>query len=166
MIKLFSLLLVLFVLLSCGYKPTSIYTKEILGDKIYTEVAISLEDPENSVLIKDAINEAVVSEFRSTIASKKMADSEFYITLSSVSFVPIQYDKNGYVISYKTHVGIKTRYIDKDKKEHTIYTKGNYDFPIESSSIISDTKRFEAIKFASQKALDAVRSQIAVRSIK
>jgi hypothetical protein len=152
--------------ISCGYKPTSIYTKEILGDKIYTEVAISLEDPENSVLIKDAINEAVVSHFRSSIVSKDKADSLFYITLNSVSFVPIQYDKHGYVIAYKTHVGLKTKYIDKNRKTHEIYTKGNYDFPIESSSIISDTKRFEAIKFASQKALDAVRSQIAIRSIK
>ena len=160
------LILVVILFTSCGYKPTSIYTKEILGDKIYAEVEISLEDPENSVLIKDALNEAIVSQFRSRIVSKNVADSKFYINLNSVSFVPIQYDKNGYVIAYKTHVGIKTHYIDKENRAYDIYTKGNYDFPIESSSIISDTKRFEAIKFASQKALDAVRSQISIRSFK
>jgi hypothetical protein len=158
--------LIAFVFISCGYKPTSIYTKEALGDKIYAEVTISLKDPENSVLIKDALNEAIVSQLRSQIVSKEEADSKFYINLSSVSFVPIQYDKNGYVIAYKTHVGLKTKYVDIDNNTHEIYTKGDYDFPIESSSLISDTKRFEAVKFASQKALDAVRSQIAMRSMR
>ncbi|HIP59241.1 MAG TPA: hypothetical protein EYH01_02295 [Campylobacterales bacterium] len=161
-----TLVFILFLFASCGYKPTSLYTKEVLGDKIYAEVAISLEDPENSVLIKDALNEAIVSQFRSRIVSLEKADSKFYINLNSVSFVPIQYDKNGYVIAYKTHVGLKTKYIDKEYKTHVITTKGDYDFPIESTSLISDTKRFAAIKFASQKALDAVRSQIAIRSIK
>jgi len=157
---------ILILFSACGYKPTSIYTKDVLGDKIYAEVVISLEDPENSVLIKDAVNEAIVSQLRSKIVSEDEADTKFYITLNSVSFVPIQYDKNGYVIAYKTYVGIKTKYIDREKKSHDIYTKGDYDFPIESSSLISDTKRFEAIKFASQKALDEVRSIISVGRIK
>jgi hypothetical protein len=157
---------IIFTLSSCGYKPTSIYTKEVLGEKIYTEVMISLEDPENSVLIKDAVNEAVVSQLRSKIVSEDEADSKFYITLKSVSFVPIQYDKNGYVIAYKTFVDIDTKYVDKDNKTRNIVTKGDYDFPIESSSLISDTKRFEAIKFASQKALDEVRSIISIGRIK
>ncbi len=157
---------ILLFFISCGYKPTSVYTKEALGESIYAQVEISLSDPENSVLIKDAVNEAIVSQFRSKIVPKERADSEFYITLNSVSFVPIQYDTNGYVIAYKTYVGLKTRYIDRDKKEHNIYTQGNYDFPIESNSLISDTKRFEAIKFASQKALDSVRSKIAIKALK
>jgi len=160
------LLYIIFIFTSCGYKPTSIYTKEVLGEKIYTEVVISLKDPENSVLIKDAVNEAVVSQLRSKIVSEDEADSKFYITLKSVSFVPIQYDKNGYVIAYKTFVDIVTKYVDKDNKTRKIVTKGDYDFPIESSSLISDTKRFEAIKFASQKALDEVRSIISVGRIK
>lgn len=164
--RLFLLLISTLLCASCGYKPTSLYTKEVLGDKIYAEVAISLEDPENSVLIKDALNEAIVSQFRSRIVPKERADSKFYVSLNSVSFVPIQYDNNGYVIAYKTHVGLKTRYIDCVQKSHMIYTKGDYDFPIESTSLISDSKRFEAIKYASQKALDAVRSQIALGSIK
>jgi hypothetical protein len=163
-IALYIIITVLF--LSCGYKPTSIYTKEILGKKIYTEVFISLEDPENSVLIKDALNEAVVSQFRSKIASKSSADSKLYITLNSVRFVPIQYDKNGYVIAYKTYVGLKSEYVDINGDRSLFNSRGDYDFPIESNSLISDTKRFEAIKFASQKALDELRSLIAIKAIK
>lgn len=156
----------IFLLAACGYKPTSHYIKEVLGEKIYAEVAISLEDPENSVLIKDAVNEAIVTQLHANTAAKEEADAKFFVTLKSVSFVPIQYDKNGYVIAYKTYVGMQTKYIDIHHKNHSIYTKGDYDFPIESNSLISDTKRFEAIKFASEKALDAMRSKIAIGAIK
>lgn len=156
-----------FVILSCGYKPTSIYTKKVLGNRIYTEVKISLQDPENSVLIKDAVNEAIVSKFRSKICfDKTKADSKLYISINSVSFTPIEYDRNGYVISYKTYVGLKSEYVDIENVKSTIHSKGDYDFPIESNSLISDTKRFEAIKFASEKALDELRSLIAIKAIK
>ncbi len=163
--KIFIYLFALFFI-SCGYKPTALYTKKVLGDKIYTEVAISMRDPENSVLIKDAVNEAVVNQFHSHLSSKERADSEFYLSLSSVSFTPIKYDKNGYIVAYKTYIRLKTKYIDKNGDIHLIDTVGDYDFPIESNSLISDTKRFEAIKLASQKALDALRSKIAVKGIR
>lgn len=161
-----ALFLLLLIWSGCGYKPTSLYTKEVLGDKIYTEVAISLEDPENTVLIKDAINEAVVSKFQAKLADIDQADSKLYISLSRVSFVPIQYDKNGYVIAYKTYVGLTTRYVDRKNKSHKIYTTGDYDFPIEANSLISDTKRFDAIKNAGEKALDAIRSKIAIGAMR
>ncbi len=158
-------MLLCFFIISCGYKPTSIYTKESLGESIYAEVEISLEDPENSVIIKDAVNQAIVSQFHSIASKKKDASSKLYLVLKSVSFIPIEYDKNGYVTAYKTYVSLQSKYIDKENKKHTIDTSGNYDFPIESNSLISDTKRFEAIKFASEKALDELRSKIAIRRI-
>lgn len=166
MTRTISLILLLFFISSCGYKPTSTYTKEILGESIYAEVEISLEDPENSVIIKDAVNEAIVSQFHSIATNKKDATSKLYLVLKSVSFIPIEYDKNGYVTAYKTYVLLQSRYVDRENKNHTITTSGNYDFPIESNSLISDTKRFEAIKFASAKALDELRSKIAIRRIK
>ncbi|MCH9814012.1 MAG: hypothetical protein K0U47_08740 [Epsilonproteobacteria bacterium] len=153
-------------MVSCGYKPTSHYTQQVLGEKVYTEVTISLEDPENSVLIKDAVNEAIVNQFHADIVPKDQADSKLYVTLKSVSFVPIQYDKNGYVIAYKTYVGMRTDYIDIHNKRRVINTNGDFDFPIESNSIISDGKRFEAIRFASEKAFDSLRSKIAIGAIK
>ncbi len=164
--KTFLLLITISFFISCGYKPTSIYTKEVLGEKIYTEVTISVEDPENSVLIKDAVNEAVVKQFHSELTSKEDADSFFHLTLNSVSFVPIKYDLNGYIVAYKTYIGLKTLYTDKNGNKQVINTTGDYDFLIESNSLISDTKRFEAIKFASQKALDGLRSKIAIKGIK
>jgi hypothetical protein len=159
------LFLLIFVFFSgCGYKPTYIYTKKVLGDDIYVDVDISLTDPQNSVLITDAINEAVISKFRSNLTrDKKSASSQLYLSLGSVSFKPIQYDENGYVIAYKTYVTLSSRYIDKYKKTKSISTSGNYDFNIEANSVISDNKRFEAIKFAALKAIDELISKISIK---
>jgi len=158
------LVAILLIFGGCGYKPTYIYTKKVLGDDIYVDVDISLQDPQNSVLITDAVNEAVISKFRSNLVrDKNRASAKLFISLKSVKFRPIQYDKNGYVVAYKTYVSLKTRYIDRKNKTRMIKTSGNYDFSIEANSIISDNKRFEAIKFAALKAIDELISKISIK---
>jgi len=149
----------------CGYKPTSMFANKILGDKIYAEVEISLQDPENTILIKDALNEAIFNRFRAKISSKEKATSKLFVKLKSISFIPIQYDKNGYVLAYKSYVTLETTYYDQKAHKKVITTRGDYDFPIKSNSVISDTKRFEAIKFASSKAIDEFISQISIQGI-
>ena len=153
-------------LTACGYKPTSVYTKKILGEEIYVKVETSLEDPENSVLIRDAVNEAIIYKFHAKISDKKEASSKLFVKLEHVNFQPIEYDSNGYVIAYKTNVTLQTSYHDKNNKRISLKTYGDFDFNIASNSIISDTKRFNAIKEASQKAIDAFISRIAVEGIK
>jgi hypothetical protein len=153
---------------ACGYKPSSYYSKQVLGENIYADVKISIKDPENSVLIKDAINEAILSRFKGKITShEEFADSKLYIELSSITFAAINYDKNGYAIAYKAKATLKIEYVPKNssnKKSLSVW--GDYDFPIEANSVISDTKRFEAIKFASLKAIDEFISQISIKGIK
>ena len=159
------LVLIALLFSSCGYKPTNIYTKKVLGDSIYVDVAISRVDPQNSVLITDAINQAVITKFRSKLVSKERATTKMYVSLNSVSFKPIQYDNNGYVIAYKTLVSLNTRYIDRSGKQRVISSSGDYDFSIEANSVISDNKRFDAIKFGALKAIDELISKISVRGV-
>lgn len=87
-----------------------------MGQNIYAEVTISRQDPRNSVLIKDAVNEAVVSRFGAKLVSKEKADTVLKISIGSISFSPIVYDKYGYVISYKTTVVLAMQYEDENKK--------------------------------------------------
>ena len=158
------ILILIFTILfinGCGYKPTSVYAKKVLGEKIYTDVKVYLRDPENAVLIKDAINEAVISRFKGRLAPKKEADSQIIISLSSVSFRPLQYDKNGYVVYYRAVTTLNIIY-KNSKISKSINVSGNYDFPIEPNSVISDTKRFEAIRESSKKALDKFISKISI----
>ncbi|NPA81060.1 MAG: hypothetical protein GXO31_00435 [Epsilonproteobacteria bacterium] len=162
--RAFLLSFVLMLAVGCGYKPSSYYTHNILRDKIYVDVESSLQDPENTVLIKDAINEVLVSKFHAKLVSKDRADAKLFVKLKSVSFEPIQYDQNGFVIAYKTLVVLDSKY-ESPKEVKNIITKGEYDFPIKSNSVISDRKRFEAIKFASKKAIGEFISKIAVEGM-
>jgi len=160
------ILIVVFFLTACGYKPAYNYTKNIIGDKIFVDVGISLEDPENSVLITDAIHEAVTSKFHSSLVDTKAeANSQLNIVLKSIRFTPLQYDMDGYIIAYKSVAMLKINYIDKFQKKRTEVTRGDYDFSIEANSIISDNKRFEAIKFASYKAIDEFISKVSIKGL-
>ena len=158
----------MFILLfqGCGYKPTARFAREALGQRIYAEVTISRQDPQNSVLIKDAVNEAIVSRFGARITSKEMADTVLSVAISSISFSPTVYDKYGYILAYKTTVVLSIKSEGADKKIERYTTSGEYDFSIQANSVISDTSRFDAIKYASIDAIDEFVSKIAIKGLR
>jgi hypothetical protein len=164
--KFFGFLLVAIFISGCGYKPSANYTKKALGERIHVEVEISRKDPKNSVLIKDAVNESVITRFGGKLSTKELADSELYAKIGSTTFTPILYDKDGYVVSYKATVSLSIKYTTKNGTKESFSTTGEYDFPVEANSVISDTNRFEAIKFASLDALNEVVSKIALKGMK
>ena len=161
LISYFSLL----TLSGCGYKPTTTYTQKVLSDKIYTDVEVYLRDPENAVLVKDALNEAIVSRFGASIADKQEATTTLHVKFNNVSFTPIQYDANGYAIYYRAKVSLEIKY-QSPTDSGTETVSGFYDFPIQPRAIISDSLRFQAIKKGSGKALDAFVSRVTLRGVK
>jgi len=160
-----SLFIVLFIS-ACGYKPSSYYAQEALGERIHVEVEISRKDPKNSVLIKDAVNESVITRLGGKLSDKETADTELFVKIASTTFSAVLYDEYGYVVSYKAKVVLSIRYVTKDGNKDSFTTSGEYDFPIEANSVISDTNRFEAIKYASLDALNEFVSKISVKGMK
>ncbi|MFK5881198.1 MAG: LPS assembly lipoprotein LptE [Sulfurospirillum sp.] len=160
-----SLFVILFFFIGCGYKPSSFYTKRVLGENIHVDAKISRKDPKNSVLIKDAVNEAVVGRFGAKLSGKKSADTNLVVSIGSVNFTPTVYDKNGYVIAYKTVVMLNASFKTQSNTIKKFTTVGEFDFPIEANSVISDTKRFEAIKNASKDAINEIISKISIMGI-
>ena len=154
--------LLAFVSAGCGYRPATTYARKVFTDRIYTDVEVYLRDPENAVLVKDALNEAIVSRFGARIADKKKATTILHVKFGNVAFTPIQYDVNGYAIYYRAKVTLTIRYATPDSTGTETVT-GFYDFPIEPKAIISDALRFQAIKNGSAKALDAFISRIMLR---
>ena len=144
---------------SCGYKPSAKYARNILGERVSTNVDISLEDPENSVLVKDAVDAALINTFHTSLTDRTQSDTHLVITLSNPSYTPIQYDQNGFVVAYRMRVvlGI-TRYHHGQKKSYT--AKGYYDFAVEPNAVVTDQQRFEAIRNAAQKAIVSFVAQI------
>jgi len=148
----------------CGYKPMTEYTKKVFTDKVYVDVDVYLRDPENAVLVKDALNEVIISRFNAKLTSKKTATTQLKIKFERVTFSPIQYDSNGYAVFYRAKVTLNINYKVKNRKG-TERVVGYYDFPIEPNAVISDSKRFEAIRFGAEKAVDSFISLVAARGV-
>lgn len=151
--------LLLVLMAGCGYQPASHYAKNVVGESVSTEVVISMEDPQNSVIIKDAVDTAVITKFRTALVPKNSSMTHLKIAVASVDFIPLQYDINGYIITYRTTVTMSILRTTEGKSA-SYTTRGNYDFAIEPNAIITDQARFEAIDQGAQKALDAFIAQL------
>ncbi len=159
---LFILLLTFFV--ACGYKPTAQYAAKLIGEKVFTQVDVSLSDPENAVLTKDALNMALQTRLKRRVAKQRNAHSSIFVYYKDIRFIPLQYDRNGYVIFYQANIYLHFTFKKgKIKEEREIV--GRYEFPIRPSAIISNDLRLKAIEQGSLKALDEFITYLAVKGL-
>jgi hypothetical protein len=150
----------------CGYKPASTYAKEAISGNVFVTLKIDLENPENSVMIKDAVDEIIIRQFGGHLVyNKENADSTVNIDIKNVSFDEIQFDTTGYVKTYRATVDIGVKY-DGPKQKGDVSVSDFYDFSVDSESIISDERKTQAVKMAANKALTNLFSKIAVQSFK
>jgi len=165
---LFAFTLTSVIFTGCGYKPTTHYAKKELSGKVFVKLFVDLKDPQNSVLIKDAMNQLLVHKLDSKLVyDEALADTIMNIKINSVSMTALQYDADGYNNLYRATVNINVKYNKKIEKTSRNFTvSGENDFSLGSSTTITDTKRYEAIKSASDDALDEVLSKIAIQSFK
>ena len=157
-----------FFINACGYKPSTYYAKKEMEGNVFVNLDVSLVDPRNSVLVKDAVNKILIQKLDSKMVSdRNKADVIMNLGINSVSISTLQYDKEGYNKLYKAIVVIKVEYFRKDdeiKKSFTV--DGEYDFSIDNGTTLTDSNRFDAISNASNKAVDEILSRIAVASFK
>jgi len=153
------LVVIAVLFIGCGYKPSAQYARDVTGDKISTSIKISAADPQNSVLIKDAIDVAVIDTFHASLTDRLHSQTHLDISVSNPHYSPIQYDSNGFIIAYRMMV---TLYITayKDGKSKNYKTSGFYDFSIQPNAIITDQQRFEAIRYAAKKAIGGFLTQV------
>jgi len=156
----FLLLSVLSLLVvGCGYKPSSKYSREVVGEKISTSIVISAQDPENTVIIKDAVDAAVIEVFHASLTTKDYSDTHLTISISPPRYAPIQYNADGYIIGYRATIRLGiVRETSGEKKNYT--TTGTYDFSIAPNAVVTDQDRFDAIKYSSVKAIASFVAKI------
>lgn len=144
---------------ACGYKPSAKFSRQVVGQKISTSVAISSVDPENTVIIKDAVDAAVIEVFHASLTSRELSQTHLELRLMNPSYSPIQYDADGFIVAYRTTVNIKIkRIINKVSKNYI--ARGTYDFSIMPNAIITDKDRFIAIRESSAKAIKSFVAQV------
>lgn len=148
----------------CGYKPSSKIAESVLGNLIYVEVTINVEDPKNSVLIKDALKEVFISRLGRNIVPIEDAETKVYASLGSVSFPAIMH-KDGFSVAYRANVTLNIKIVYSSGKQEHISTTGSYDFFVKTNNVITDTERFDAIKSASFDALDEYVATLSMRGL-
>jgi len=164
--KFILILLFAIFLAGCGYKPAAHQARKALKDRIYIDAKMNLKDLENSVIVKDALNDAIISRFGSSVSSEDMADTVISVALKDVTFKPLLVDSMGYSTVYRAIVELDfevKRKTDENSKIDRFSTSGNYDFNSESLSVISDKNRFEAIKEAARNAIESFISKMAIK---
>ena len=157
--KIVSMFLLSLLLLSCGYKPSAKYARQVTGNAISTNVIISAVDPENTVLIKDAVDSAIIQIFHASLTSREMASTHLTIALSEPAYAPIQYNSDGYVIAYRATITLSIQRVTQTSTK-TYRASGSYDFSVVANSILTDKERFDAIKFSSIKAITSFVAQV------
>ena len=155
-----------FSFFGCSYKPSSQYAKEEIQGNVFVKVTIDLEDPQNSVLIKDSINKLLIQKLDvDMVSSESLADTIMYIDVNRVSMQELQYDDLGYNKLYRALVSINVSYSKKgEKKKKSFIVDGEHNFSVDNGTTINSNQRYNAIKKASDKALEEVLSKIAVQS--
>ena len=160
---LLSLIIVLFS--ACGYRPSAKYARSVVGEKISTSVRISAQDPENTVIIKDAVDSAVIENFHASLVERSYSESHLEISISEPTYTPVQYDRNGYIVGYRTTIILNIiRYHNGLSKKYS--ARGTYDFTIVANAVITDSERFEAIKNSSSKAIKSFVAQVSAEGAK
>ncbi|MCK9454363.1 MAG: LPS assembly lipoprotein LptE [Sulfurimonas sp.] len=159
-IKAFLLLsLTLLILSGCGYKSSAKFSRDVMGEKISTSVVISSIDPQNTVIIKDAVDRAIIEVFQASLVSRAESQTHLVLKMGTPSYSPIVYDENGYVISYRMSISLNIiKQTNGTSKSYN--TKGFHDFSVAPNAIVTDQDRFEAIGFAAQRAINSFVAQV------
>ena len=153
--------------LGCGYKPSSYYAKTAIEGKVYVDLKIDIDNSQNSVFVKDAMNEMILNQFDASLThDRKEAETYVLVALSSVSHTSISTDDDGYAKSYRTTVSIIMSYNKLNEAIKTVSVSDYYDYTVDSDSVITDQKKKVAVKIASTKALSNIFSKIAIKSMR
>ena len=82
---------------------------------------MNLEDPKNSVLVKDAINQLLIQKLDTQLVNdESLADTVMNIVINSVSMQTLQYDKTGSNKLYTAFVNINVSYFKKSDNKNLL----------------------------------------------
>lgn len=163
--KNFILFVTILLFVGCGYKPTVTQTKEALQGNVFIEVPIDIHNITNSILIREALIDIFTNKFNMKVVKEKsMAQINVSGRLNSVSETQIE-SVAGYSKTYRESVSVQVSYSMNGKATKTFSVSDFYDFVVDEDSVVSQSKKDEAINIAIRNALLLIPSKIAVTSM-
>ncbi|WP_237416410.1 LPS assembly lipoprotein LptE [Helicobacter saguini] len=155
-----SFFIFIFMLNSCGYKPMAYFANKALGDKVCVKMYPNLENPEESIRIKDTINEAIYSRFHSQVVDESEADSILNIDVQNIKDAIIATNSQGFATFYRVYVTIRYTFTHNDKT-FSYVNPGYYDYAASlTSPLTTYNNRSVAIIEAAKQSLDRFISQV------
>jgi hypothetical protein len=149
----------------CGYRPSAKFARNVLGDKISTSVVISSRDPENTVIIKDAVDRAIIEIFHASLTDRAHSDTHLNLQINNPSYSPIQYNIDGFIVGYRMSVSLNiTKYHNDLSKTYSV--SGSYDFSVQPNAIVTDQDRFTAINLSAKKAIESFVAKVSAEGSK
>lgn len=154
------LFFILFVLNSCGYRPMSYFANKALGDKVCVKMKPNLENIEESVRIKDTINEAIYTRFNSRVVDESEADTILNVDVENIKDGIIATNAQGFATFYRVYVTIRYTFNHNDKT-FSYTNPGYYDYAASlTSPLTTYSNRSTAIIEAAKQSLDRFISQV------
>jgi hypothetical protein len=164
MIKLLLVILGLWGLSGCGYKPSVHYIKNVFTDAVYVEVEVDAIEPENAPFIKDELHRLIYTRFGGRVVSKAEATSEISVNYRGSSYFPLAYE-DGYVTRYRVDVRVNFTMKTKSGEVLTKSIRSRVESDIQASSITSSALRVEAVRQGLAKALDEFLAYVSVKGV-
>lgn len=170
--KFIAIIAMIFV--GCGYAPVANLTQNALDERVFVDVIIDKVDPKNSVAIKDAVRSGIVERLHKELAPKNSADTILVARIKKLSFSALTYDQYGYVTSFRANLTMNYTTTLKNGEKFSVNTTGDHDFRVtrlvkkvrDTSSVISDKDRYDAIENASKQAFDEFVARLAMKGVK
>ncbi|PAF50049.1 hypothetical protein BKH43_06030 [Helicobacter sp. 13S00401-1] len=166
--RLYSLALLIlpFFLVACGYQPIAYYAKNVLGNNVFVELSPNMENPEDSVKIKDAVNEAIASRLHLNLSSKENADTILKVDIGSITNSIVSSDTQGFATFYRVYVNITFSFKNRNK-DVTFTNGGYYDYAASlNNPIVTDNNRSNAITQAAKQSIDKFISQLGYQNLR
>src|SRR5574344_1903343 len=77
---------------ACGYRPSATYAKQEMRGNVFVRLNVSLEDPRNTVLVKDAVTKILIQKLGSNMVdNEKEADVIMDLAINSVTMDVLSY---------------------------------------------------------------------------
>lgn len=143
--------IILIFFYSCSYKPAKSYYKNILKEEVFVDIQIDNQQLENFIFIKDEIILDLKTKFNIKIVDKSKNVKTLSLKFTNIKYTPLQYDKYGYALRYKTNVTLKSKYIINGKQQEII-SYGVSQYKLEALEKDLDYQKKESIKKASLEA--------------
>lgn len=160
-------LFVLFFLIGCGYKPTTVAVKNGIYGSVFIETKKDIHNLNNTILMEDALKKILLGKLDIVLTNKRdEAASYVYGELQSVSESILETDSKGFAKVYRQTVTIFISFHSKENKTKNFTVSNYYDFVVAPDSVITSANKEEAIKQAIEKALSDVFSKIALYTSK